>query len=118
LWAFVAAWKDEIDPEWQHFLQAAEPVTLDHVVQILDQLRSALAQLDAKNRRLLSELPIVRRPYGSKSAEKFLTEYLSKRMRKTYGQPHDAIVAALTEVAFDVSKGLGTETVRGRRRKK
>jgi hypothetical protein len=37
-------------------------------------------------------------------------------MRETYLLPFDSIVAALTEVAFDLRQGLAAETVRGRRR--
>jgi hypothetical protein len=54
--------------------------------------------------------------WNAKAAQKFFTEFLSSRMKETYGQPLDAIVAALAEVAFDLPQGLAAETVRGRRR--
>jgi len=51
-----------------------------------------------------------------KSAQKFFTEFLSSRMKETYGRPLDSIVAALADVAFDLPQGVAGETVRGRRR--
>ena len=60
-------------------------------------------------------LPRVKR-WNAKAHQKFFTDYLSARMKQTYGRPFDSIVAALAEVAFDLRDGVGSETVRGRRR--
>jgi hypothetical protein len=60
-------------------------------------------------------LPRVNR-WNAKGHQKFFTEFLSAQMKKTYGRPFDSIVAALAEVAFNLHHGVGSETVRGRRR--
>jgi hypothetical protein len=64
---------------------------------------------------LLRLLPRVNR-WNAKAHQKFFTEHLSAQMKKTYGRPLDSIVATLAEVAFDLHHGVGSETVRGRRR--
>ncbi len=41
---------------------------------------------------------------------------LSTWLREQYDQPHDAVVATLVTVAFDLNDAIGAETVRSWRR--
>jgi hypothetical protein len=41
---------------------------------------------------------------------------LSAWLRKQYGRPHDAVVATLVTVAFDLTEPVGDETIRSWRR--
>jgi hypothetical protein len=41
---------------------------------------------------------------------------LSTWLRKQYDQPHDAVVAILVTVAFDLNEAIGDETIRSWRR--
>jgi hypothetical protein len=85
------------------------------VLLILDQLRDFLVSLSDEYRGLLNLLPPIKR-WDAKAHQRFYTEFVSGRMKEAYGRPLDAIVAALVQVAFDLSEGVATETVRGRRR--
>jgi hypothetical protein len=107
--------KLETDLYWTRFWEGDKAINVDHVLTTLDQLRAFYARMDNEYRELLATLPGVNR-WNAKAAQKFFTEFLSSCMKETYGQPLDAIVAALAEVAFDLPQGLAAETVRGRRR--
>jgi hypothetical protein len=108
--------KTETDLYWDRLWEGDRSIRIDQVLVILDQIRLFYLQMDEENRALLDFLPQVKRWHGGKPAQKFFTDYLSARLKQTYGQPLDSIVAALAQVAFNISKGVDAETVRGRRR--
>jgi hypothetical protein len=108
---------DDAQAYWQRFWEGDKNLTLDQVITITDQLSSFYLKVDTEYQVFFRSLPEVKRWSGSKPAQKFFTEYLSKRMIEAYGKPLDPIVATLAEVAFDVSEGVGAQTIRGRRRK-
>jgi hypothetical protein len=107
--------KVDTDAYWSRFWEGNMSVTPDQVLTILDQLCLFYIRMDEENQARLASLPEVKR-WNANAAQKFFTDYLSRRMNETYGQPLDSIVAALAEVAFDLPKGVEAETVRGRRR--
>jgi len=107
----------EAQAYWQRFWEGDKNLTLDQVIAIMDQVSSFCLKADAEYQAFFRSLPEVKHWSGSKPARKFFTEYMSKQMIEAYGKPLDHIVAALEEVAFDLAKGVNTETVRGRRRK-
>ena len=111
----LLALKAATDFCWLRFWEGDESVTPDHVLAMLDQLSSFYLRMDKEHRALSASLPEVKR-WNTKAAQKFFTEFLSQRMKDTYGQPLDSIVAALAEVAFNDRKGVPAERVRGRRR--
>jgi len=115
LWEKIFECKDVTISYWDRYWEGEKAITPDQVLTILDQLRQFYTRMAEEYRRLLAPLPKVKR-WNSKAAQRFFTDYLSQRMREIYGRPLDSIVAALTEVAFDLPHGLGAETVRGRRR--
>jgi hypothetical protein len=107
--------KPEADFYWKRFWSGDATMGPDKVVEILDQLRAFYAKLHTDQQTFIDALPRVNR-WNAKAQQKFFTEYLSDRFRVTFNQPLDAIVAALTSVAFDLREGIAAETVRGRRR--
>jgi hypothetical protein len=115
LWLEICKSKFNAEFDWPRFWTGDANLSVDKVLEILDQLREFYARLDEEDRAFLDTLPRVSR-WNVKGHQKFVSEYLSRRMTETYGEPLDPIVAALTEVAFDVPEGVGPETVRGRRR--
>jgi hypothetical protein len=115
LWEKIFECKDETISYWDRFWEGEKSITPDKVLNILDQLMQFYARMDEEYQRLLASLPKVTR-WNSKAAQKFFTDYLSRCMRETYGQPLDSIVATLTEVAFDLQQGVEAETIRGRPR--
>jgi hypothetical protein len=102
------------DAHWPRFWEGDRSITSYDVLAMLVQLHSFYLRMDAENRAVLKKLPKVKR-WDDKAAQKFFNEFLSQRLVETYGRPLDSIVAALTEVAFDV-EFVASETVRGRRR--
>ena len=115
LWEEIYKCKLETESYWPRFWKGDVTINADKVLLILDQLREFYVGMHAEYQDLLHWLPRVNR-WNPKAHQKFFTEFLSARMRETYGRPFDRTVAALAEVAFDVSDGVGSETVRGRRR--
>jgi hypothetical protein len=115
LWEKIFECKDETVGYWARFWEGERCVTPDQLLITLDQLRLFYLRMDEEYRSLLALLPGVKR-WNPNAAQKFFTDYLSLRMRETYSQPLDSIVAALAAVAFDLRQGLAGETVRGRRR--
>ncbi len=115
LWDQISSLKLQTDFYWARLWQGDKTVSTDQVLAILEQLGEFYARMDKEYRNLLSALPRVTR-WSPKGGHKFFTEYLSRRMQETYGRPLDSIVAALGEVAFDLTQGVASETVRGRRR--
>jgi hypothetical protein len=111
----ISVFKTETESYWPRLWEGDKSITPDDVITLLEQLRRFYLRLDEENQNILASLPKVKR-WNTNSAQKFFSEDLSARMRQTYGQPLDGVVAALTEVAFDLPQGVGAETIRGRRR--
>ena len=107
--------KLETESYWPRFWAGDKTLNPGNVLSILDHLREFYVRMHAEYKELLAQLPPVYR-WNAKAHQKFFTEYLSAQMKKTSGRPLDSIVAALAEVAFDLHHGVGSETVRGRRR--
>jgi hypothetical protein len=107
--------KSDTESYWPRFWGGDQTINTDKVLSILDHLREFYVRMHAEYEELLRLLPRVNR-WNAKAHQKFFTEFLSAQMKKTHGRPFDSIVAALAEVAFDLRHGVGSETVRGRRR--
>jgi hypothetical protein len=108
--------KAETDFYWDRLWEGDRSITPDQVLAILAGLRLFYLRMHDANCALLASFPKTKRWNGEKARQQFFTVYLSDRMKQTYGQPLDPVVAALSEVAFNLRKGLAAETVRGRRR--
>jgi hypothetical protein len=115
LWEDMLELKYETDLSWDRLWEGDKSITADQVLTILSQIRRFYERMHEEHHSFLASLPKVNR-WNANAAQKFFTEYLSARMRETYAQPLDSIVAALAEVAFDLRQGISAETVRGRRR--
>ncbi len=115
LWEETFKAKLEMESYWPSLWEGDKSISPDQVLSILDQLQVFFGRMNEEYRALLATLPKVKR-WNAKAGQKFFTEVLSRRMRETYLLSFDSIVAALTEVAFDLRQGLAAETVRGRRR--
>jgi hypothetical protein len=115
LWEELFKAKLTMDFHWPSLWEGDKSIRPDQLLSFLDQLGVFFGRMQEEYRALFAKLPKVNR-WNAKAPQKFFTEVLSRRMRETYLQPFDSIVAALTEVAFDLREGLAVETVRGRRR--
>jgi hypothetical protein len=107
--------KSDTELYWPRFWEGDRTINADKALSILDHLREFYLRMHEEYEELLHFLPQVNR-WNDKAHQKFFTEYLSAQMKKAYGRPFDSIVAALGDVAFDLHDGIGSETVRGRRR--
>jgi hypothetical protein len=111
----IAKVREESETYWPLFWEGDKSITLNQVIGVLGQLGMFYIRMGEEHHKWFASLPKTRR-WNQKAAEKFFAEYISSRMKRTYGQPLDSVVAALTEVAFDLREGVSPDTVRGRRR--
>jgi hypothetical protein len=100
---------------WVGLWEGDPSVSTDRALATVDHLCKFYGRMAELYQPGSAELPKVKR-WTRAGWQKFFSEYLSRCMTQTYGQPFDAIVAALTEVAFDIPSGVAAETIRGRRR--
>jgi hypothetical protein len=107
--------KSDNESYWPRFWEGDRTINTDKVLSILGHLREFYERMHVEYEELLRFLPRVNR-WSDKGHQKFFAECLSAQMKKTYGRPLDEIVAGLTNVAFDLDQGVGSETIRGRRR--
>jgi hypothetical protein len=104
------------DSWWSRLWPGESSLTPDRVLTILEQLQVFYDRMNREFAATFDGLPKVKHWRGARAAQIFFTEYLSARMTEACGKPLDSIVAALTEVAFDLPEGVAAETIRGRRR--
>jgi len=116
LWIKISELKPMTDSDWHRLWQGEKSVTPDQILRTLEQLSTFYHRMHQEHQAFLDSLPKLKQYNSPAAGQKFFTQYVSKCIVKTTGRPLDSIVAALTEVAFDLSAGLGAETVRGRRR--
>ena len=100
---------------WARHWQGDVSITFDQAFATVNQLQLLYRNVAAKYDALIASLPKVLR-WDDKAHRRLSIEFLSQRMKHTVGRPHDAIVAALVEIAFDLSEGIPAEAIRGRRR--
>jgi hypothetical protein len=105
----------ETEQHWTELWEGDSSVSPDYTLTMVDHLRKFYGRMAELYQPAAAALPKVKR-WTPAGRQKFFSEYLSQCMTQTYGQSFDAIVAALTEVAFNISRGVAAETIRGRRR--
>jgi hypothetical protein len=107
----------QVRSHWDQLWTGDPSITPDKCFEIVAALGLLFASLDQEHKAAVTALPSIKRPYGKEAPEVFFSQLLSLRMASIYGKPLDAVVAALTSVAFDLpGDGVSEETVRSRRR--
>lgn len=104
----------ETDRYWAQYWEGP-PIDPGQVRTMLGHLGLFYAKISVEQQKFLDSLPQISR-YTAKGHQKFFTERLSRQFLEATGRPHDSVVAALANVAFDLPQAVGSETVRGRRR--
>jgi hypothetical protein len=61
-------------------------------------------------------LPLIGKKAAKNAPERIFSAAISGDFQKLFRQPLDEAVATLTEVVFDLKNGIGSTTIRGRRR--
>lgn len=115
LWELMLKEKEDLKHYWPRFWEGDQRVTPESLIALLDALRAFFCKLNVEYREFLRDLPNVQR-WNDKTPQKFLSDYLSARMKQTYARPMDPVVAALVGVVFDQENPAPPETIRGRRR--
>jgi hypothetical protein len=115
VWESILKEKDDLEHYWPRFWEGDERITPDNVLAILDALRAFYCKMNVEHQKFLRALPNVKR-WNDKTPQKFLSDFLSDRMKQAYRRPLDAVVAAIVGVTFDQEDPTASETIRGRRR--
>jgi hypothetical protein len=95
------------------------PITLVEYVELLRETARFYEDLDRETRQLLKEMqfPKQRRNRNLPNAEQiYFARAMASLLRKFFGQPFDAVNAALVTVVFDLPQTITEETVRSWRR--
>jgi hypothetical protein len=111
----MSALRSVTELHWAGLWEGDPSVSADRALATVDHLRKFFGRMAELYQPAAAAFPKVKRRTRA-GRQKFFSEYLSQCMMQAYGQPFDAIVAALTEVAFNISRGVAAETIRGRRR--
>ena len=77
---------------------------------------SCFQSINAEDQPPEANLPPVARWADPHAHERFFSQFMSQKLEALCGRFCDPVVDALTTVAFDLPKGRGSATVRGRRR--
>ena len=88
----------------------------DDAIFVIANLGVFFGQLETDRKNFLQELPAAGSRHSEKAHRAFFTRVMSQYFTKVYGQPLDAVVSGLEQVAFNLSEGAGDEVVRTRRR--
>jgi hypothetical protein len=106
------------DASWSHHWQGDPQVDRAHAVSLLEGLARTYRSMAAETQSLLAaqQFPPVVRWDDPQAHQRFFSEFMSGKLPALCGRPCDAVVAALTAVAFDLLSDPGPATVRGRRR--
>jgi hypothetical protein len=115
--AMVATKIDSL-ASWRSFWPGDAEVTFDLALQFIKNIEEFYRRLHADRQALIAmaNLPKIRKRRARNASQMYFSELMSDRLTYLYGRPNDAVVAALTEVVFDLEAGVGETTIRGRRR--
>lgn len=102
--------KDDARQVWGTMWPGPQSTSYEQACDLVEHLHTFFSSMALEYETLIGALPKATTP------EQFFSRYVSQRLVEIFGEPHDAIVAALTEVAFDRPGETSAETVRGRRR--
>ena len=93
-------------------------LTFEKVCQLLQGIAVFYRDLDQETKNLITaiNLPKIRKRNSPRAAEWVFSRMMSDRLQNTFGKPLDPVVTALTNVVFQKDV-VGSETVRGRRRR-
>jgi hypothetical protein len=93
-------------------------LTFENVVSIVEQIGTFYSALDEAHKKFLAtiSLPDIRKKNARNAREWVFTRLLAHHFQKRFGKPLDPIIAELSAVVFDQDAGVGSSTIRGRRR--
>jgi hypothetical protein len=101
---------------WDELWNGDPSITFDACLDCLVAMALVFDRLGHEDKAAIAAVPPIKRPYGKRAPEVFFSKRMSSHLASIYGKPLDAIVAALTSVAFDLPRDVGEETIRARRR--
>jgi hypothetical protein len=105
--------------ETRHLVRPMDPeLKHDELLAMVDYIESAYKAAHEHNARYWREFhcPRIRTAGAKNAAEICFSKMMSCYFKEQFGQPLDAVVAALAQAVFVRSKGITEEAVRERRR--
>jgi hypothetical protein len=95
-----------------------EQLTLDEALAFIERVGSFYRRLANETEALIASIsiPKIRKKNAKNAPEVLFSRLLSDRFRTNFGQNLDPVVDALSAVVFDQEAGVGSPTIRSRRR--
>ena len=95
-----------------------EQLTFDEALAFVERLGSFYRRLDDETKALIAliSIPKIRKKNANNAREVLFTRLLSDRFRGNFGHNLDPVVSALSALVFDQEAGVGSPTIRSRRR--
>ncbi len=115
LYSFVEL-QPEMNAYWRQFWTGDSSITPNELIDIIEHLGLFYQRLEMQREQFLAALPAIKRPFSPSTPRKHFSRLMSDWFTKRYGRPFDDVVTALTEVVFNIGKGLEKESVRALRR--
>jgi hypothetical protein len=108
-------------PDDRQIMTEAEfPAAFESARAAVNKLATFYSRVDEQYQEIIAasnELSWVLRKKNQKKAQEiFFQRWLMNRFRALLGKPLDTVVTALSSVVFDQDAGVGSSTIRGRRR--
>jgi hypothetical protein len=103
---------------WPSLWSGDRRVTFEEAVSIVENLATFYRRLDEKDKEFLAmvSIPDIRKKNARNAPEWLFARLLADHFQRRFGNTLDSIVAALSAVVFDQDTGVGSSTIRGRRR--
>jgi hypothetical protein len=103
---------------WPSLWPGDRRVTFEDAVSIVEYLAAFYRRLDEKDKEFLAivSLPDIRKKNARNAGEWLFARLLATHFQGRFGKSLDPIIAALSAVVFDQDAGVGSSTIRGRRR--
>lgn len=99
--------------QWQ-----CTPEVLSRALDSIYRATVLFQELEDRRQSQLIEQPVVGRPYSATALEQFTSRFVSERVMKHCGRPHDEFVARVVKVALNRRSGVTADLMRDRRRKR
>jgi hypothetical protein len=114
----MKATSDRAREVWLSLWPGDPRVTFEDVVSIIEHLATFYDRLDEKHKEFLAivSLPNIRKKNARNARELLFARLLADQFQRRFGNALDPIVAELSAVVFDQAEGVGSSTIRGRRR--
>jgi hypothetical protein len=114
----MKATRDHAREAWSPLWPGDSLVTFEDAVSIVEHLATFYRRCDEKDKEFLAmvSLPDIRKKNARNARELLFARLLAHHFQRRFGKSLDPVIAELSAVVFDQDAGVGSSTIRGRRR--